>query len=528
MSEEKKDSTSIDVAEVLADSHENLLSTRKLVMVFSGMALALLLSFVDQTSITILLPYMGEEFDAEDTISWAGTASLMSTTAFMVMFGRFADIFSRKYVLVAGMIILAVFDLACGLARNQYQLFVFRGFCGIGNGAITSLTMTIVSDVVTLQQRGKYQGILGSCVGIGNAIGPFLASAFLSRTSSWRNLYYFMCPTIIAASLVIVWLVPYTRPDISLKEKLAKIDYLGFFFSSVAIIFILIPISGGGSYFKWSNPMVISFLVIGVVALGVFLVIEKKVAVLPMIPLKLFHTNYSLTILLLQNFFFGMAYYGNVFYYPYYFQMVRDKSVVNTSLFLLCLVLPQATTSVICGQVISRTGHYIFVVWYGYSCWLIGMCLLVLWGNHTNIGVVIISLIINGSGIGAIFQPTLVAAQAKSFKKDRAVVISTRNVLRSLGGAAGLAVGASILSNGYISFLKDSHGLFTAEELLVLRSKIYTVLFSQFSPEQVTYLRMAYMKGLKNVFYYWIGCMSVCLVSSVVIRDRGLKSLDDN
>lgn len=479
VSEEK-----VKIAEVVAESHENLLSSKKIIIVFSSMAIGLFLSFVDQTGITVALPYIGEDLNATDIISWAGTSSLISNTMFMVLFGRFSDIFSRKYVLISCMLIMGIFDIACGFAQTATQLFIFRAFCGIGAGGITSLTMVIVSDIITLEQRGKYQGILGSFVGLGNACGPFIASAFIKR-HTWREFYYFLGPVVICSTSIIIWLVPYTHPNMNMKEKLQKIDYLGFLFSSIAIIFILIPISGGGSTYAWNSGLVISFLVIGGIAFFCFLYVEKKIAILPMVPLKLFTTKLSLSFLLFQNFFFGMCYFSHIYYYPYYFQTIRGYSATYSALYLLALVLPQSLTSIISGQVISRTGHYIYVVWYGYITWLIATCLLNLWHTHSSVGIIVITLIFNGMGIGAIFQPTLVAAQAQSYKRDRATIISTRNVLRSFGGAVGLAISSSIISNIYMKTIGSSGGkYFTQAEIDTIRTNFFGGLnldgFSQF------------------------------------------------
>lgn len=196
--DEEVNTLEVHLSQVLADSHDNILPKKKLLIVFGALASALFLSFVDQNGITIALPDIAEELDAQETVSWAGTSSLISQTVFMVLFGRFSDIFSRKYVLIASMVILSLSDLACALAQTPYQLYIFRGFSGIGNGGITSLSMMIVSDIVTLEERGKYQGILGSCVGLGNAIGPFLASAFITHTHSWRKFYFMLFPLVIS------------------------------------------------------------------------------------------------------------------------------------------------------------------------------------------------------------------------------------------------------------------------------------------------------------------------------------------
>lgn len=519
-----------DLDQIFADSHDNILPTKKLIIVFAGLALSLFLAFVDQTGITIALPYIANDLDASETISWAGTSSLISNTVFMVLFGRFSDIFSRKYVLIASMLILAFFDLACGFSQTSSQLYVFRAFSGIGVGGITSLSMVIVSDIVTLENRGKYQGILGACVGLGNAIGPFLASAFITHLS-WRKFYYMLCPVIVSASVIVYLLVPYTRHEMNVKSKLLQIDYLGLFFSAIGIIFILIPLSGGGTTYQWNSAFCISFFIIGGVAFIIFPIIEIKVAKLPMIPMHLFKTKLSLTALLSQNFFFGMCYYGQIYFSPFFFESIRGYSVITASTYMLSLVLPQVTASIISGQVISRWKHYLPIVWFGYTSWTLGTCLLILWNTSSNKGSTVIPLVFVGMGVGCTFQPTLVAAQAQSYRKDRAIVISTRNVLRSLGGAVGLAIANTILSNTYVKGLSSNELVsanFTADQITYLKTQIFSAdLLSQFNSEQVHILRTLYMSGLRNIIYFWIGSICYCLFSTISVRDNGLDHIDN-
>lgn len=126
-----------------------------MITVFCGLAFALLISFVDQNAIGVALPTIGKELDALDTITWAGTSSLIANTVFQVIYGRLSDIFGRKYVFLTALGLLAIGDLLCGFAQTSTQFYVFRGVAGVGNGGITALTMMIVSDVVTLEDRGK-------------------------------------------------------------------------------------------------------------------------------------------------------------------------------------------------------------------------------------------------------------------------------------------------------------------------------------------------------------------------------------
>ena len=169
------------------------------------------------------------------------------------------------------------------------MFYFFRGLAGVAGGGITSLTMIIVSDIVTLEQRGKYQGILGAALGLGNVIGAFVAAAFTMR-STWRGFFWLLSPLAACCVAVGYFLIPNNHRKDGFRESVRRIDGYGIVASSIGIIFLLIPISGGGSYFDWDSPMVIAMLVIGGLCLVAFVVIEWKVAMLPMLPGELVRT----------------------------------------------------------------------------------------------------------------------------------------------------------------------------------------------------------------------------------------------
>lgn len=179
-------------------------------------------------------------------------------------------------------------------------VYVFRALAGIGGGGVSNLAMIIVSDIVTLERRGKYQGIIGSCVGLGNIIGPFLAAAFISSPrTTWRAFFWTTSPLAALMGGVAWFLVPGAPPTQQQQsqqgqeqgkkwgevwEGVYKIDWAGVLTSSVAVVFLLLPISGGGAYFPWGSPMVVGMLVLGVLSLGLFIFVEWRVARLPMMP----------------------------------------------------------------------------------------------------------------------------------------------------------------------------------------------------------------------------------------------------
>ncbi|GMF80953.1 unnamed protein product [Aspergillus oryzae] len=270
-------------AEKALHDQTNILPIGQLLIVFAGLAVSLLITFVDQNGISVTLPTIAKDLHAENTISWAGTSSLIANTMFTVLYGRLSDIFGRKIVYLFALALLCIADLLCGLSQNAAMFYVFRGLAGVAGGGVTSLTMIIVSDIVTLEQRGKYQGILGASLGLGNVIGPFLAAAFIMK-ATWRAFFWLLAPLSVCSIVVGYFLIPNNAQKTSFRKNLGRIDHYGIFASSIGIIFLLIPISGGGSYFQWDSAMVISMLVIGGCSLIVFIIIEWKVATLPMLP----------------------------------------------------------------------------------------------------------------------------------------------------------------------------------------------------------------------------------------------------
>lgn len=172
-------------AEAGLQDQTNLLPTRQVIIVFAGLSCAIFCTLLDQTIVSTALPTLGRVFGRADISSWLGTAYLLTSTAMQPMYGRFSDIFGRKIVLLVALAIFFIGSLACALAQSMIQLIVFRALAGVGGGGILTLVMIIISDVVSLKERGKYQGLIGGVVAISNSLGPLLGGIFTEEVS-WR------------------------------------------------------------------------------------------------------------------------------------------------------------------------------------------------------------------------------------------------------------------------------------------------------------------------------------------------------
>ncbi|KAH0276528.1 MFS general substrate transporter, partial [Aureobasidium melanogenum] len=481
------------------------------------LAISLFICFVDQNGIGVILPTISRDLDATNTISWAGTSALIANTVFQVLFGRLSDLFGRKVVFLSALILLTICDLLCGFSQNAVMLYIFRALAGVANGGITSLSMMIVSDIVTLKERGKYQGILGACVGLGNMVGPFIAAAF-AQHSTWRGLFWLVSPLAALCCLVCFFVLPPSKQSSKLdfRTVIKKIDYWGILLGSAAIMLILIPVSGGGSYFAWDSPLVISMLAVGGICALAFFFVEQKIALLPMMPLSLF-TNAPVCVLLLQNFLFGIVYYSQLYYLPLFFQNARQMSPITSAALVLPLTAAQMTLSILSGQYISRRERYGEVLWTGFFLWTLGVGLTCIFDLGTPIAAIVVILLIQGAGVGLIFQPSLVALQAHCSKEQRAVVISNRNFLRSLGGAVGLAISAAALQNSLKKAMPPEFSAFLSSydtpDLEALSA----------SPEQIEAVLQAYATASRTVFIINAPFMGLCLIGCILIKDRGLQ-----
>lgn len=281
-------------AEKALQDQTNILPFAQLMVVFIGLATSLTITFVEQNGICLTLPVIARDLSAKDTISWAGTSSLIANTIFMVLYGRLSDIFGRKVVYLSALSLLSIATLLCGLAQTPTMFYVARGLAGVAGGGITTLTTIMVSDIVAIEQQGRYQGILGASVGVGNILGPFIAAAFVIR-STWRGFFWVISPLAALTAILGYFLMPgnVQKAPHSFLKDLYYIDWLGIGVSAIGIIFTLIPISGGGSYFQWESPMVISMFVVGGCAFILFILIEWKFALLPILPGLLdYHKQY--------------------------------------------------------------------------------------------------------------------------------------------------------------------------------------------------------------------------------------------
>ncbi|KAJ3287001.1 hypothetical protein HK104_008789 [Borealophlyctis nickersoniae] len=498
------------------------LTRRAFILVFVGLALALFLAALDMTIVATALPAIGQDFKAFDMIPWIGISYLLTTTAVAPLYGKFSDIFGRKAMFMWAILIFEIGSAICGAAQNMGMLLAGRAVAGVGGGGLVSLVLIIISDIVSFEDRGKYQGMFGAVFALAAVIGPLLGGAFTDSHLTWRWCFYINLPIGFVTIVVVQLILKFPAPTGSIRDKLRRIDYLGTFALVAGIIVLLIPLQLGGSVWPWSDAKTISMLCLAVVILAVFVFIEAKVAVEPVIPGAMFE-NRSVALVLGIAFCLGAAFMTLVFYIPIYFQVVNGETATQSGLQTIPLLLGVTIFSIICGQLMSRTGYYVPFFFSGGTILIIGAALISTLTAESNRGMQIGYLFLAGVGQGNLVQTRVIGIQASVSLGNIAVATATSNFAQTLGGVIGIAIVGTIFNNLLTTHLQDAlssstvhlpPGLQTPEGILNAASKIRSIP----DPAVVGVITTAFTDSLGMAFKATLPFAGLILVCAVFVK----------
>ena len=305
--------------------------------------------------------------------------------------------------------------------------------------------LSLVSDVVTLKERGKYQGILGGFVALANSLGPIIGGLFTQK-ASWRWCFYINLPITAISLIVIIFLLPLRRVKGGIIPKLKLIDWYGSVLTISWAVLVLLGLSWAGNEYPWVSAAVLVPLIVGLFLLGLFLLVEWKFVSLPLVPLRIFKDK-TVAAAMVATLFSGMIFYATLYYLPTFFQIVHGASPIRSGVLLLPLVCVQTFASFTSGLLVSKTGDYWWNLVIGFGLWSIGIGLLSTFDENTPLGRIIGFQIIYGAGAGQTFQTSLVAIQASVQRKEMATATGIRNFLRMLGGTLSLTICSTIINN---------------------------------------------------------------------------------
>ncbi len=418
---------------------------RRVWVIFSGLMLALLIASLDQTIVATALPTIVSDLGGLSQLSWVVTAYLLTSTVSTPLWGKLGDLYGRKRLFQAAIVLFLLGSALCGLSQNLAELILFRGLQGLGGGGIFVLSQALIADVVPPRQLGRYQGVFGAVFGVSSVAGPLLGGFFV-ETLSWRWIFYINLPIGAAALLVLALALAASG-----EPGQHRIDYLGTVLLTVAGSLLILLTSLGGTIAPWgSAPIILLAIVAGVFTLG-FVLVEQR-AVEPVLPLPLFR-NAVFSLSSAIGFVVVFALYGATTYLPLFLQVVNGASPAGSGLRLLPLILGLLLTSITSGQLISRWGRYKAFPIAGTAVMTLGMFLLSRLSEHTGVLVESLSMAVLGLGVGLVTQVLVMAVQNAVEYRNLGAATSGVIFFRSIGGAFGTAIFGAIFSNQLASHL---------------------------------------------------------------------------
>ncbi|HSJ31917.1 MAG TPA: MDR family MFS transporter [Longimicrobiales bacterium] len=438
-------------AAVAADLPEpEPLDRRQILVIFSGLLLAMLLAALDSTIVATALPTIVGELGGLERLAWVVTAYLLAQTVVTPLYGKLGDLYGRKVVLQSGIVIFLLGSVLCGLSGSMGQLILFRFIQGMGGGGLMVTTQAVVGDIVPPRDRGRYQGIFGAVFGVSSIAGPLLGGYFTTEWS-WRWIFYINLPLGLLALVVIAATLP--RRTVLVRHA---IDYLGTGLLALALSSLVLFSDLGGISLPWTSPPMIALGVLAAVMLLAFVMVERRAAE-PVLPLTLF-ANRTFTLTAVIGLIVGFALFGSVTYIPLFLQVVNGATPTGSGLQMLPMMGGMLLTSIMSGQLISRWGRYRIFPIAGTAVMALGLFLLSRMHAGTTVLEASLYMLVLGLGLGNVMQVLVIAVQNAVDYRDLGVATSGATLFRLIGGSLGTAVFGAIFASRLTMYLQSHVG----------------------------------------------------------------------
>ncbi|MAC79859.1 MAG: EmrB/QacA family drug resistance transporter [Rhodobacteraceae bacterium] len=426
-------------AKVHHDGPEQL-EPQRLVAIFLAVSAVLFLASLGQTVVTTALPVILADLGGMDQITWVITAYLMAATVGAPVFGKMGDLFGRKIMMQIGIGIFLTGSVLCALAPELWVLVGGRFVQGFGGGGLIVSSMATVADNVSPRERGRYQGILGSVFGLSTVVGP-LAGGFIVQHFDWQWIFLINVPLGLAALTVLTLAIRHSprRPNVT-------IDYAGAAGLIVLLSLTVMTASLGGSVLEWSDPLMIGLIAAALVALVVFVTIERR-ARDAILPLELFRIN-NFVVSNSVGMIVGVTMFGTITFVPFFMQVVKGMTPAASGLFVFPMMAGLIGASTLAGQVMARTGRYRLLPILSTMILVVGLVSMAMTDAHTPNWRVAVTMLVVGLGIGPTMGVGVTAIQNAVPRHMIGIGTASANMFRLIGGSVGTAAFGAIFAAG--------------------------------------------------------------------------------
>ena len=417
---------------------EARLAGRALATVFAALMLGMFLAALDQTIVSTALPTIVGDLGGLNHLSWVVTSYLLASTVSTPIYGKLGDMYGRKPIFLAAIVIFLAGSMLAGLSQTMNELIAFRFLQGAGAGGLMVTAQAIIGDIVPPRERGRYMGLIGGVFAIASVAGPLLGGFFVDQIS-WRWVFYVNMPVGLIAILIVIF-----KLKLRTVHNRHRIDYLGATLLSGGVGALILLTSWGGSEFGWTSTTIVALGIAGVALLAAFIWQERR-AQEPIIPLTLFRSR-TFNVSSAMGATIGMAMFGAIVFIPLYLQLVYGSSATKSGLQMLPLMIGLLTAAILSGRAISRIGRYRMFPIAGTATLVVGMFLLSQLGPDTAQWLASLYMLVVGVGIGLVMQVLVLIVQNDAEPGNIGVATATATFFRSMGGSFGVAIFGAIFA----------------------------------------------------------------------------------
>ncbi|KAL4246487.1 MFS transporter superfamily protein [Abortiporus biennis] len=491
-------------------------------MILISLCLANFCTALEMTCIFTALPAITQAVGGED-FAWVNSAYALASTALIPAGGGLADIFGRRGIIFTSYVLFALGSALCGSAQNMTWLIAGRSIQGAGSGGISALSWIILSDLVPLTERGKYNAMLGLTWATAMTLGPLIAGGFVS-SGHWRWVFYINLPlTGISAPFLIIFL-KLKSPKQTLREKLLRIDWIGIGLIVASSASVVLGLTWGGIKFGWSSFHVLVPLILGLVGLGVFAMYEFYLATEPIMPITVLSNRTSISGYF-QTFLNTLVLIMWSFSFPVYFQACFGSSAVRSGVLVLPTGAVTGISLVLGGVSVAITKKYRPQLFIGWAITVLGcgVCSTIKFDTATRTATGLPTLI--GIGCGCLLTTTVFSVLAPLPISENAHAVSLFAFFRSFSGVWAIAISSAVLDNQLSSRLPgDVLSLFPEGAAGVF----FSIPIINGIPEPTrTVVRIAVAESLQVIWQVLIGISSMGFLACFLVKGVPLHTQVD-